>query len=189
MAASAQIAKVNWRHEQIVDWMLANPKARQSECADEFGVTEAWLSTIINSDAFIEYRARRYALHQKMLSESTIERVEGLAQLGVEVLSARIEAERESIPLGIVKESADMALKACGFGAKTAGGAAVEVNINVADADSLARARERMRLVASRPDEPVTTVTAAQASPPPQLEHNSPDEETQLQAIAPTALE
>ncbi len=170
MAASAQIDKVSWRHEQIVDWMLANPAAKQSACAEFFGVTQAWLSTIIHSDAFQEYKARRYARHQQMLSESTIEKVEGLARGAVEVLYERITNEREEIPLGIVKETADMALKACGFGPKgNSNNAEVNVSINVAGAESLERAREKMRLIHSQPD---ATASVETQPKPPLLEHD-----------------
>lgn len=141
----AQIQKVSWWHEQIVDWMLSNPKGTLGQCAGFFAVTQPWLSTVINSDAFKDYMSRRRAEHQRLLSQNVVEKVEGLAHLSLEVLHDRIEAERHQISLGLVRETADMALKACGYRANS--GPQVNVQIGLVDPTVLARAREKMRVI------------------------------------------
>ena len=60
MAKSVQIQKMSARHEAILQFMIANPTMKMSKVAAHFGVTGAWLSTIIWSDAFQNQLARRH---------------------------------------------------------------------------------------------------------------------------------
>lgn len=145
------VQKVNWWHEQIVDWELMNPDKTLGECAEHFGVTQPWLSSVRGSDAFKEYRAIRIAEHQGMVSKTVIEKVEGLAHLTLDVLQERIEKERAEISLPFMRETAETALKALGYsgqrgGAPGQGGVVVQTNV-VVDRSLLSRARERMRTV------------------------------------------
>lgn len=143
------IKKVSWWHQSIVDWELANPHRSMGDCAEFFDVTPAWLSTVRNSDAFRAYAARRRNEHNDNVSQGVIGKVEKLAELSMEVLSERIVAERRTIGLEGLKDTAEMALKALGFGqAKgNAAGATTNVQVNVVDAQALAIARERMRSI------------------------------------------
>lgn len=147
--AMNQVKKVSFWHESIVDWELQNPEKSMGECAEYFGVTEPWLSVIRNSDIFKEYAALRRGEHNSNVSMSVIDRAEAVAGVSLEVLEERIRAERHSIGLGIVNDTAAMALKALGFGQKQDSRANhTQVNIVLgADPELLARAREKMRLV------------------------------------------
>ncbi len=148
MAQSVQIKSVRPWHEQIVDWMLQNPHLTQGECALFFSKTETWLSSVVNSDLFREYKSRRFADHQENVSHSVIERVSGLAGLSLEVLQERIKEERADIPLGIVLDSATLMLKSMGFGPKVgpaAPTATINLNLNGAPAKVLAEARDDLR--------------------------------------------
>lgn len=71
------IAKVSPRHEQIINWLIANPHRPNRDCAAFFGVTQAWLSTIKRSDAF---QAR---LNQRLNEMAEDTRSEYLAQLNI----------------------------------------------------------------------------------------------------------
>ena len=115
MAKSAQIKKVGWWHEEIFNWMISNPEKKLGECAQVMGVTQAWLSTVINSDVFKEKLEERRELHFANVSQDVASKIGSLADLSLDVLTERIEAERANIGLGIVKDSAEMALKAAGY--------------------------------------------------------------------------
>lgn len=147
MAKSAQLKSIHWWHENMSDFMISNPKAGNRELAAHFGMSEPWTSTITRSDVFQAYHALRLEKHRKMVSESVIEKTEGLARLSLDVLEERIERERASLNYGAVKETAEMALKALGYGGRAAPGPAVQVNLNLVDRDTLASAREKMRAV------------------------------------------
>lgn len=115
MAQSAQIKKVGWWHESIFEWLISNPSSSLRECAEFFQVQQSWLSVIINSDVFKEKLAERRDAHFSHVSRTVAERVSGLAELSLDVLEERIERERDAIALNLVRETADMALKASGY--------------------------------------------------------------------------
>lgn len=150
MVNAVQIDTIRLWHEQVVDWMLENPHLTQGQCADHFDKTQSWLSTLINSDLFQEYKDRRFRQHQELVSHSVIERVSGLASLSLEVLHDRILEEKDDIPLGIVKDSAELTLKALGFGPKPSARApttVVTLNVGGASAEVLAEARGNLRRI------------------------------------------
>lgn len=65
-----QIQKLSNRHLAIMDFMLENPRASMLTVAQEFGVTQSWLSTVKNSDLWsVTYNERRKLLehHQKVI--------------------------------------------------------------------------------------------------------------------------
>lgn len=160
--------KVNWWHTEIVTWMLGHPDGKLRECAEHFGVTQPWLSTIINCDAFKDYAGKRMKEHHSLVSISVIEQVEGLGALSLDILAERFERKRDSVPLGIVKETADMALKALGYGSRVSVDARGARNVNIALVDpvDLARARGhlRARQEADEADAPAQKVAALPAA-------------------------
>jgi hypothetical protein len=144
--AKLQIATVNHHHRFIVDWELEHPGGKMKELAAILGCTEAHLSVVRNSDAFKDYRDRRRQAHDEKISKSVIEGVEELANTSVEVLNERIQKEREDLGLGIIKETADMALKALGYGGNRNGPLVGNLNIiNGVPTEDLERARAKMR--------------------------------------------
>ena len=150
MTEHTQIDKIRSWHEAIVDFMLQNPHLNQGDCARHLNKTESWLSTLINTDLFREYKARRFGDHHDRVSHSVIERVSGLAGLSLEVLHERITAEREKIPLGIVKDSAELMLKSLGYGPKpvaTTQSPIINLNLYAAPPKVLAEARDDLRRV------------------------------------------
>ena len=150
MAQSVQIKKVSWWHESIFEWMIANPESKLRECAEFFQVTQSWLSTIIHSDVFVEKLAERRDLHFAAISQDVASKVSGLAELSLDVLEERIERERDAISLGLVKDTAEMALKAAGYigprpGSNDRGGGDTNIFLpGSIDAKTLADSRELM---------------------------------------------
>jgi len=139
------------RHEAIVDWELLNPGDTRRNCALALGISECGLSIIYNSDAFIDYRSRRMREHQALVSESVIEKTEAVAKISLDILEERFDQERKVIPLGGVKDTAEMALKALGFGQPRPGnyppgGGNVTVIVG-ASPEQLAQARDRMKTI------------------------------------------
>jgi hypothetical protein len=146
-APGRPVKKMGWWHKFIVDWELANPGASHGELARLLKISEPWLSQIYNSDMFKDYQAERLKEHQVLVSESVIDKVEHLGALSLDVMQERIEAERKDIGLGVVKDAAELCLKAMGFGAR-AGTAApgTETNIYIGvDSATLDKSRGLMR--------------------------------------------
>lgn len=159
-----QIEKVGSWHKLIFDWEIEHPGASVEACAAHFNVTPGWMSTVRNSDCYLEYAARLRNNHHNNVSKNVLEQIEELAHVSLEVLEERINKERLSIGLSIVNDSAAMALKAMGFGAKDTGrGNNTQINLilNGADKGVLERAREKMRTVnAHREPAPVGALPA-----------------------------
>ena len=140
MAQCIQIAKVNWWHHSIIEWLIANPEKSLAECADKFNVTQSWLSVVKNSDAFDQLFQERRAEHFSNTSKGLVERVEKLAELTVDRLTDVIE--NEEVTFKALHATADLALSKLGFGSTSARNSqAVQVVVNVADRCSVAHAQ------------------------------------------------
>ena len=75
-----------------MDWLLANPgKGQMKACADYFGFTRAWLSSIVWSDAF---QAKLRDKKEKLFDETIVplrDQMNGVAQRAVERLGEQVE--------------------------------------------------------------------------------------------------
>lgn len=149
------IQKVGTWHEMILDWILLNPDKTQGECAAHFGVTEGWLSRVVNSDAFQEFKLAYMANHHERVSETVISKVESLTKVSLDVMQERIEKERADIPIATVKDVAALTLGALGYTGRASTGNGngrdgdVNITVNVERSD-LQRARERMKTIPRR---------------------------------------
>jgi len=147
VSASVEIKAVRPWHEALLEFVIANPRASGAETAQHFQVTEAWLSTVKNSDAFQELWAVRRGEHFSRVSSSLVEKVNALAEITVDALTDRIETEKNmgSVSIAALTEVGEMALKSLGFGAKSHApinyGPVVNNNVFI-DKETLARARE-----------------------------------------------
>lgn len=148
VAASAQIKKVNHWQERLLDALILRPEVRLGDLAREFGVTQAWLSTVKNSDAFRDAFRRRNAEHSGALLSDVRAKTLGAAEMAVDAISKRLEETADIIPLPILLETADTMLKRSGFGeSRQAPTPNVQVNLGVVTQADLTAAREKMREV------------------------------------------
>lgn len=108
--------KVRYTHDAMIDVLLAEPGIKQGELARHFGYTEAWVSTVMNSDAFkARLELQRERLIDPTIAASLDERIAALANKSAEKLLERV----------IIDDSPDIALeafkvstKAMGYGAR-----------------------------------------------------------------------
>jgi len=133
------------RYNEIADWLIMNPhKGNKRECAIRFDISQAWLSTVINTDAF---RALMEMKQEALFTEVVVpvkEKLMGLADRGVERLGEVLD---ETTDERLVHDITKTSLSLLGFGASKA----TEVNINNnvqtntvnVNADALADARAR----------------------------------------------
>jgi len=133
-------------HEALADALLANPSARQRDIAKQLGVTEAWLSTVKNSDAFKAYYEKRRKEFNEKLHEATVAKLYATA---IEAAQRVLEAVGdEDCPADFALEALDTSLKRLGYGA---GGTSVvidnsttQLGVAVVDRGILEEARRRM---------------------------------------------
>lgn len=88
------LAKVRYTHDAIIDMIVANPSVSQGELARHFGFTEAWMSIIVNSDAFkFRLEERKAELIDPIIKASIEERLNALAKVALDKLMDRVEGK------------------------------------------------------------------------------------------------
>lgn len=154
------IRRLNFTHHDLARWLLENPAANLGDAAQYFGYTRAWISCIIHSDAFRNYFYELQQQADRAVIGDIPARLRGIADAALEALSHELDQCATSGLAGrvdreFVKETADMALKALGFGGRGNGSAvtqpqAPQQNVIFAEKVVLQEARERM-LARGRP--------------------------------------
>lgn len=81
---------VSITHEGIINWLIENPGRPQRDCALFFNVTQAWLSTIIHSDAFQERLRQRQDEIAALVGVGIQAQLRGGAALALERLTEKI---------------------------------------------------------------------------------------------------
>ena len=115
-------------HEELLEYLLVNPRASLQEIALYFGASVSWISIVRNSDAFKELYAQRRGQHFDRVSITVTDRITALADVTIDALTVKMEKNiaADTATIEQLKEVGDMALKALGFGAKNN----TNVNIN-----------------------------------------------------------
>jgi hypothetical protein len=123
-----RIQKLRYSHQAMIDMIIANPMIKQGEIAAAFGMTQAWISQIINSDAFQAALAtRRAELINPVLVQSIEERLRGLAHQAATVVAEKLEATQNP---DLAIKALEISAKALGFGARGAPGSQTNVQNN-----------------------------------------------------------
>lgn len=147
-APRPELKNISHVHEAVLNWMIANPQRKLSDCAREFGYTQSWLSTMIHSSLF------QAALKEKQdklfsgLSSTLTEKLAAGADIGVTKLVEKLETSEDP---KFIKETTTMMLEKLGFGAQTRVAGAgtvnngpVQQNFYMATPDDLQQARGRI---------------------------------------------
>lgn len=95
MAESASIQKVSVTHDQIMNWLILNPGVKQKLCADHFGITQAWLSTVIHSDVFQAKLKERQEEIFGSITQTVPERLAALGDMVTEQLAEQLEKNQD----------------------------------------------------------------------------------------------
>ena len=140
-------------HEELLEFLLAHPRASLAEISIYFNATPSWISIVKNSDAFQEMWAQRRNEHFNRVSINVSERITALAEVTVDALTVKMEKaiQTDTATIDQLKEVGDMALKALGFGAKHNNSISIQNNATTAnvfvDKATLERAREARRSI------------------------------------------
>lgn len=157
------IQKLNHTHEAIMNWLLQNPEKSLRECADSFGFTQAWLSTVIHSDAFqTQYRALVDSAHSRVVADVP-SRMARIADIALDKLADMVEKSESP---DYILETSDKILNRLGYAprANAAPAApAVTNNIMLVSKETLALARSNFG-----------TATIAPVKTPELIEHDNP---------------
>lgn len=88
------LQKVRFTHDAIIDEILINPSVSQNELSRMFGFkSPAWMSIVVNSDAFKERLAERKAeLIDPAIRSSIQERLDAVARGSLDRIMARLDS-------------------------------------------------------------------------------------------------
>lgn len=117
-SASGAIARVKYSHDAMIDLIIENPAVSQGELAARFGYTQAWVSRVMNSDAFLARLAQRKAdLVDPTIAASLEEKLRALASASLDVVLEKVVATRNP---DLALNAAKLSTTALGFGARQA---------------------------------------------------------------------
>lgn len=136
--------RLNFRHEALIDFMVANPMMTQQDIAKHFGYLQSYLSKLINSGLFRAKLAERRMEVFSVAAQTNREKLEELSSVVLDRLLVKVEVEQDTARLAKV---AELALKAAGYGEPARQPAASVTQQNVyflqpVQREILARARE-----------------------------------------------
>ena len=140
----AEIQSLSIRHEDILNFVLANPQMKLGDVALLHGVTQPWLSTVIHSDCF---QAKLSERQDDIFADALLpisDKLTALAHAGLDSMLENIPFETDS---EVVRKTTDTVLKSLGFSGDGAGNgqnAGVINNTYVVQASILEKARDKI---------------------------------------------
>ena len=151
MAQSVQIQKVNWWHERLADIMIANPHCTLGEIARALNKSQAWISIVKNSDAFIDYWKIRSKMHSDAVTGDIKAKGFAAAELALDRLHMKLEGpEVELMTVDTLLNVVDVTMKRFGYSQETNKAPVFNFNLGAATPEQLAAAREKLRSVDAR---------------------------------------
>lgn len=111
-----KLKRVHYTHDAIIDLIIAEPGISQYEIAAAFGYTPAWISMMVNSDAFLAALAKRKTeLIDTTLVANIEERLRTVANRSLDVVITKLHANPS---MDEALTALQIATKALGFGAR-----------------------------------------------------------------------
>lgn len=151
--ATSVIGRLQYSHKALADQIIANPQASNAELGRMFGFSPAWVSSVKNSDLFVEFMVRRRdEIVDPVLTANLDERFSMLARRSLEVLMQKMEQPVAQISDDLVIEAAKLGAKGVGIGGF---GAKVMVVAAPPDADRIERLAARLEALTGRRGEVV----------------------------------
>ena len=117
--SQTQIAKLSPTHRELARWVMENPGPRLvTRCAEYFGYTVPWVSTIMNSDAF-KAQLGDMSDHADVAVVNDIPaKLRGVACMALDGLAEQLAnsmADGSLMQRPFLQETADMALHRLGY--------------------------------------------------------------------------
>ncbi len=147
MALSAQVKNVNPWHEKLAAWMLVNAGSPgwNKRAAETFGVSPAWISTVVHSDAFQDY-------YQRLRAETTVpavfsarERLLGTLDQAIDLVQDKLEKDGSTLTLSNLLDTVDVLAKRTGHGEGKGPSLEISNQVLLVTKEELQESRARMR--------------------------------------------
>lgn len=129
-SAANAIQRVAYTHDAMIDLMLANPAITNGQLATHFGYTQAWVSRVVNSDAFNARLAeRKDEVVDPAIRSSLEEKFKAVADSSLDILLNKLHATNSA---ELALKVLDVSSRSLGYGARQAAGPVVQNNFVVA---------------------------------------------------------
>lgn len=110
-----QLDKIRYTHEDMIDFIIANPGCSQGDLAIRYGYTQSWVSLVMSSDAWKSAMAkRREDLVDPTLLATVQERFAAMTERSLARLMEKLEAPQVSD--NVVLKAVELGAKAMGVG-------------------------------------------------------------------------
>lgn len=114
-AAKSSICKVSYTHQDMIDFIIANPQVSQGALAARYGYSQSWICQVMQSDAWQSLAAKRRAeLVDPALLSTIDERFRALTVRSLERLMEKLDAPQVSD--NVVLKAVELGAKAMGVG-------------------------------------------------------------------------
>lgn len=146
-----QIATLKPKHEAMIDWLLANPGAKNMNplCA-LMNVSRSWLSIVIRSDVFQEEYTKRRQSHSEELTKQLVEKQLKVTLKALDKCDEFLDDDDE-VDLRGALDVADRTAKHLGFSPTHGPGPFMEETrervVTTVDSGTLREARETIKRV------------------------------------------
>ena len=117
--AANRAPRLRYRHEALIDLMIAHPEYDQNEFAAALGYTASWLSTIICSDSFQAALAeRRDEIVDPQLKATVQEQLKGVLARSLEIVRKKLDGPAEHVEAQLALRAMELSSRALGYGAR-----------------------------------------------------------------------
>jgi len=115
-SAASALARVKYSHDAMIDHMIENPSISQTQLAAMFGYTGAWVSRVVNSDAFLARLAERKGdLVDPAIALTLDEKFRSLAAQSLDVIQEKLSLTKN---VETAMKALELSTKALGYGAR-----------------------------------------------------------------------
>lgn len=116
---NAGIGKVSYKHEAIIDFIIAHPGVSQNEIARQFDYSTSWISQMISSDAFqVRLAERSGDIIDPILRRDRDSMFKALLDRSYEVLTEKMALPSNTIPDQLAMRVMEISSRAIGYGAR-----------------------------------------------------------------------
>jgi len=146
------LKEVQVRHDQIANWMIANPQASRAQIAEHFQVSVAWISILVHSDAFrLHLKEKQDAVFMATVVPLR-QKTEAAAHIGIEKVAEALVHSSAISDKGFIVETTEKLLQHLEPKGQMPG-VNVQQNFYSAPAEAVRNAREVLLSVGNKPKE------------------------------------
>lgn len=119
MAADSEgkLARLSHTHDMLLNWLVLNPDRSLRECADHFGYTQSWVSSVLHSDLFQQALKEKQLAIAVRVAESIPEKLARAADVAIEKLTTALEKTEDP---EFVLDATDKILHRMGYAPQSA---------------------------------------------------------------------